>query len=142
MTMTQEELSVLRQLHVTIANNETSLARLNAHLQSLIPTFIEETANGTALESETSTLKWNAERDTYFRCTGLLVSVPDGVTEARLQLGEVIIPLQNTTTLLTPIQRILKSNDARVLSYTTGADNGGELFVWLWGDAVPKYGKM
>ena len=137
-----EDRETLQRLEAAMSANAGALARLNAHLQSIIPTFVEETANETVDASTSSTLTIPASRDTYFRCSGIYVSVPFGTTEALLQLGEITIPIQNTTVLLTPVQRILTSTDARKLFYSTGSDNGGEAFVWLWGDAVPKYGKM
>jgi len=126
------------------SSSETALSRLNQHLQSLIPTFIEETANKSTAEATTDTLTWHAERDTLFRCTSLMVVLPLNTVSASLSLGSVTfsIPLQNTTVFTAPIQHILSSTDVRKLTYTTGADNGGEAFVWLMGDAVPNYGKM
>lgn len=133
---------VSRNLEQILSSNATVLARLNSHLQSLIPVFVEEFADNQAPEATTSVLEWRAERDTYFRCTGIYVSVPDGTESATLQLGELRLELANQVTLLAPVQRILTSRDARTLTYTTGADNGGNAKVWLWGEAVPKYGKM
>jgi hypothetical protein len=137
--------TTLKNLEATLAGNTSALARLNAHLQVLLPTFIEEFGEAQAAESTTTTLVIESTRDTFFRCTGLLVVLPLGTVAASLQLGGSDvppIPLQNTTTLYTPIQRILRSTDPRKLTFTTGADNAGQALVWLWGDAVPSYGKL
>jgi hypothetical protein len=131
----------VRQL---LASTQSSLARLNQHLQSLIPTFIEEfgTSNDPGI-SGTEVFNLKPERDTLFRVTGIFVSLPLNTVSAELQLGnQFTLPLQNTTTLLTPLQRILESTDVRRLTYTTGSANGGAAFLWLFGDAVPSYGAL
>ena len=77
------------------------------------------------------------------RSLGIYISLPFGSTEGDLQLGSQFdLPLQNTTTLLAPVQKLLRSTDLRQLNFTTGADNGGQAFVWLWGEAIPRYGKL
>jgi hypothetical protein len=134
---------VVRAIQASIGQNETVLSRLNAHLQGLIPTFIEEFGvSDDPGESAAGSLVLNPERDTFFKVTGLYVSLPLNTVSASLQLGNLTLPLQNTTTLLTPIQRILRSTDVRKLLYTTGSENGGTATLWLWGDAHPSYGKM
>lgn len=130
------------QINRLLMDNASALARLNAHLQATIPAYVEEFATtGQILASASSTLKVPPTRDTYFKCTGIFASVPLNCTSASLQLGsQFILPIQNTTFLLTPVQRILTSTDLRQLSFTCGAANGGSAFVWLYGEAVPKYG--
>lgn len=123
------------------ATNETALARLNQHLQSMLPVYMEESGTGSAIaESASGSVVLNATRDTYFKITGIYVSIPFGSTVGQLQLGKLFLPIQNTTTLLTPVQVILKSTDKRALTFTTGADNGGAGYVWLWGEAIPSNG--
>lgn len=133
-----------RNIEQLIADNASALARLNTHLQATIPAYVEEFATtGTVLASSTTTLNVPATRDTFFKCTGIYVSVPFGVTAATLQLGsQFILPIQNTTTLLCPVQRILTSTDARQLVFTCGSGGGGTGFVWLFGEAIPKYGTI
>lgn len=133
-----------QQLQNLLASNEAVLAQLNARLQATIPLFIEEFAGtGQIAVSSPGVLNVPPSRDTYFKCTGIYVSIPFGSISGNLQLGSQFnLPIQNTTTLLCPIQRILVSGDVRQLTFTTGASAGGSAFVWLWGEAVPKYGKL
>lgn len=132
------------RLEALMVENATFLARLNSHLQATIPLYVEEyVTSPTVAEATTNTLVLPAGRDTYFKCTGIYVSVPFGTTSATLQLGsQFLLPIQNTTTILTPVQRILESRDVRTLTFTTGSDNGGVAFIYLWGEAIPKYGKL
>jgi len=124
-------------------SNDTALARLNEHLQAMLPIYDDEFSTGSAIAaSSAGVLTIPAERDTYFKVTGIYVSVPLNAVSATLQLGQFFLPLQNTTTLLSPVQRILKSTDLRKLTFTTGAANGGSATVWLWGEAIPSYGKL
>jgi hypothetical protein len=134
-------LKAVQALH---AENAMFLSRLNEHLQGMLPVYTETFASsGTVAEASTESLIIPPTRDTYFKVTGLFVSVPLNTVEADLELGSQFdIPLQNTTTLLTPIQKILRSTDIMTLNFTTGADNGGQAFVWLWGEAIPSYGKL
>lgn len=127
-----------------IADQNSTLARLNAHLVATIPAYVEEfQTSGTIGTSITTTMNIPPARDTYFKVTGIYVSVPFGTVSATLQLGsQFIMPLQNTTTLLSPIQRILTSGDIRQLIFTTGSSAGGVAFAWLWGEAIPKYGVL
>jgi hypothetical protein len=140
MTMPVEQ----SRLEALMAQNATVLAQLNARLQATLPLYIEETAISPVVDETTkAVLDIAPTRDTYFKVTGILVVVPFGTTAASLQLGsQFTIPLQNTTTLLTPVQKLLVANDVRQLVFTTGSDNGGQAFVWLWGEAIPKYGKL
>ncbi len=141
--MNRDELS-RRNIEQLIADNASAVARLNTHLQSTIPAYIEEFATSVQVAaSGSTTLQIPAARDTYFKVIGIYVSVPFNVTAATLQLGsQFILPLQNTTTLLCPVQRILQSSDARTLAFTCGSGNGGQGFVWLFGEAIPKYGTL
>ena len=124
--------------------NEAFLSRLNAHLQGMLPVYTETFALDEPVDvSSSSTLIIPPTRDTFFKITGLFVSVPLNTVEADLELGSQFdLPLQNTTTLLTPIQKIVRSTDTMKLNYTTGSANGGQAFVWLWGEAIPSYGKL
>lgn len=130
---------LIDQLKVT---NETSLARLNQHLQSMLPVYDEEEATGSSIAASTAgSVTISAQRDTYFKVTGIYVSIPIGSTVGLLQLGKLFIPIQNTTTLLSPVQKILKSTDRRQLTFTTGSTPGAG-YIWLWGEAIPSYGKI
>lgn len=40
------------------------------------------------------------------------------------------------------MQKLIRSTDTITLNFETGADNGGQAFAWLWGDANPSYGKL
>jgi hypothetical protein len=133
-----------RRIEQLIADNATAIARLNSHLQATIPAYIEEYATSVQVAANGSTsLQIPASRDTYFKVIGIYVSVPLNTTVATLQLGsQFILPLQNTTTLLCPVQRILQSSDQRTLTFTCGNANGGQGFVWLFGEAIPKYGAL
>lgn len=126
------------------ASNETALARLNQHLQAMLPVYVDEGGTCTAIAASTVAPPYiiSPYSDNLFKVTGLWVSVPLNCTSATLQLGSFIIPLQNTTTLLSPIQKILSSTDRRVLNFTTGAANGGSATVLLWGETIPAYGKL
>jgi len=133
------------QLEQLVANNSTALARLNAHLQATIPIYIDEIATSPQVAPATpATLKIQPFRDTYFKVTGIYVSIPINSVSATLQLDDLILPIQNTTTLLSPVQKILRSTDLRQLSFETGSGetDGGTAFVWLWGEALPSYGKL
>lgn len=127
-----------------LADNSTALARLNSHLQATIPAYVEEFATSVQVNANgTTTLNIPASRDTYFKVIGIYVSVPLNTVSATLQLGsQFILPLQNTTTLLCPVQRILQSSDVRQLVFTCGNANGGQGFAWLFGEAIPKYGAL
>jgi hypothetical protein len=125
------------------ATNDASLARLNAHLQAMIPVFMDEAGTCSAVGASTvASVSINASRDTLFKVTGFYVEVPLNTVAASFQLGGFTFPLQNTTTLMTPIQKILSSTDVRKLSFTTGSANGGSASVLLWGEAIPSYGKL
>ena len=128
-----------------LADNASALARLNSHLQATIPAYVEEfnTTGTVAAATAAPALNVQPTRDTFFKVIGIYVSVPLNTTSATLQLGsQFILPLQNTTTLLCPVQRILTSTDVRQLNFTTGSANGGTGFVWLFGEAIPKYGAI
>lgn len=146
MHISDDERQLIEQYSIAqlLANNVTALARLNEHLQATIPVYVEENASsGTVAASTTNTLTLRPDRDTYFKVTGIYVSIPENCTSAQLQLGsQFILPIQNSTTLLTPVQRILTSRDVRQLTFTTGSANGGQAFVWLFGEAIPKYGVL
>jgi hypothetical protein len=133
-----------RQMVAHLADNATFLARMNAHLQATIPLYIEESnISPTLAAGSSATLVIPPSRDTIFKLTGIYVSVPLNTTSATLQLGSFFtLPLQNTTTLLCPVQKILHSTDLRQLTFVTGSANGGSAFVWLWGEAIPSYGKL
>jgi len=132
------------QLVQHLNDNALFLSKMNAHLQATIPLYDEETAtSATIAASSSSVLNIAVQRDTLFKVTGIYVSVPLNTTSATLQLGsQFFLPLQNTTTLLSPVQRILNSRDVRQLNFTTGSANGGAAFVWLWGEILPQYGKL
>lgn len=134
----------LQQVRELMAQNATFLARLNEHLQGMLPVYSDEYQLSTDPgESSSGVLTLPPGRDTFFKVTGFLAIVPLNTVEASLTLGNgFTIPLQNTTTLLTPIQRILRSTDLRQLDFTTGSENGGQAFLWLWGEAIPSYGKL
>ena len=144
MTMLDPNDPTVQAIKSMLAGNATALARLNEHLQAMLPVYIDEYMTSLEIaESSPGSLKLAPTRDTYFKVTGLFVSVPLGTVEASLQLGtQFNLPLQNTTTLITPMQKILEPTEIRQLTFTTGDDNGGQAFLWLWGEAVPKYGKL
>jgi hypothetical protein len=137
--MTEEAQSRLEAL---VGENARVLARLNAHLQATIPIYAEETALSPLIpEATAAVLDIAPYADTYFKITGIYVSLPFGATAGALQLGsQFSLPLQNTTTLLAPVQKILRSTDVRQLTFTTGPDDAGQAFVWLWGEKLPSYG--
>jgi hypothetical protein len=134
----------LQQVRALLAENATFLARLNEHLQGMLPVYMEDFALSPVVPVSTvGQLIIPATRDTFFKVTGIFVSVPLNCVEADLQLGNQFdLPLQNTTTLLTPVQKILRSTDIVTLNFTTGSANGGQAFAWLWGEAIPSYGKL
>ena len=114
-----------------------------SHLQATLPVYIDESGStGTIAANGLGSVTVGPKRDTYFRVTGLYVSVPLNVTVASISLGDQTIPLQNTTTLLSPIQKILDSRQVITLTFTCGSANGGVGYVWAWGEAIPSYGKL
>jgi hypothetical protein len=131
----------VQAIRAMVGANATALARLNEHLQAMLPVYIDEAATGSSIAASTlGTVTIAPERDTYFKVTGIFISVPLNTVSASLQLGKLVIPIQNTTTFLSPIQKILKSTDVRLLTFTTGSANGGSATVWLWGEAIPSVG--
>ena len=141
--MALDELTI-QQVRDLLAHNATALARLNEHLQAMLPVYVETSATSELVAaSSTGKLIVPPTRDTFFKITGLFVSVPLGTIEADLSIGnDFDLPLQNTTTLITPMQKLIRSTDTITLNFETGADNGGQAFAWLWGDANPSYGKL
>lgn len=121
-----------------------ALARLNTHLTATIPAYVEEfNTSGTVVANGIGQINVQPARDTFFKVQGIYVSVPFNTVSATLQLGnQFTLPIQNTTTLLCPVQRILSASDIRQLNFTCGSANGGTAFVWLFGEAVPKYGVL
>jgi len=67
--------------------------------------------------------------------TGLVVCVPVGTTAATLTLGEHVIPIQNTFTLLSPLQYKCLSQ-VRSLTYTAPANASQASYQCFWGYAV------
>ena len=110
------------------------MAGLNARLMAAIPAWVDE--SGTSNATDTSVTVTPATRQLE-RITGLLAIVPVGTTSASLKLGNrLVIPLQNTVTLLSPISKLLAHHESRVITYAPA----GIAFLWLWGEQTAEAG--
>ncbi len=110
------------------------MAGLNARLMAAIPAWVDE--SGTSNATDTSVTVTPATRQLE-RITGLLAIVPVGTTSASLKLGNrLVIPLQNTVTLLSPISKLLARHEVRSITYAPA----GIAFLWLWGEQTAETG--
>jgi hypothetical protein len=117
-----------------LARAVADMAGLNARLMAAIPAWVDESAISNA--TDTSVIVTPATRQLE-RITGLLAIVPTGTTSASLKLGNrLVIPLQNTVTLLSPISKLLAHHEPRVITYAPA----GIAFLWLWGEQTAEAG--
>lgn len=86
--------------------------------------------------STSSTPGFRAQTNDTEIIEGILVVLPVGTTTATLTLGQdYVIPIQNTTTLLSPLKLVVKGQDRKLVYSPSNATLGS--FVALWGCAAP-----
>lgn len=116
-----------------LATAVEALGGIGRRLQATIPAWIEESGVGNATDTSLSVTPATHQLE---RITGLLAVVPVGTTSATLTLGQLVIPVQNTSTLWSPISLLLPSHAARTLKWTPA----GAAFLLLWGEQTAEAG--
>lgn len=112
-----------------IAELQGLIGRLRAEQESLTDFIVfknDATTNG-AIETTARSLT------DKMLLRGLLLVTDPGATAVTLQLGELVIPVQNTTFTLDNLSRVVQPQDR--IRVTQAPD--GDVFLWLWGSVIP-----
>lgn len=95
-------------------------------LTDFLPFRNDTTSNG-AIETTARALT------DKMKLLGLLLVTPVGTTACTLQIGEILLPVQNTSFCLTNLARQVQPQDRIRVTLTPD----GPVTLWLWGTVIP-----
>ena len=119
-------------LHVTLER----FVRHNTAILDATVFEVDTTPPPAAAGAATSNSFFRAQTNDVEVIKGLLVITPEGTTSATLTVGALVIPVQGTTFLLSPLEWVIKDHN-RSLAYTAPANAAIGSTVVLWGYAAP-----
>lgn len=115
---------------------------LTDHQWSLIPLFVDENVYAPAQPSG-SPLYVKAQTSGLEQITSIVATIPEGAT-GTIQLGSMVIPISEGTTVIAPVQKLLATSDTRCVTFIAGdgQPSAGPCALWLTGQQLPTYGVL